>query len=258
MLNVIVSLIARLAPILYFFAGLGGLWALRNFSLGSRLKRSAVYSLEKEQARNLRRRGVSMFFSMALLAGSVYLLANVIQPMLEGLPPIFARPQQDEAIAPLPTPIGTPTARPLLFPTVTPTFALGAQELLDPEVLPSGNQATESCDDLAGVNISSPLPGEVVAGQVEVRGVANIIQFAGYKLELRGPFTGDAWVPVGNFDTPVASGFLGSWDATSFPSGQYFFRLVVFTEAETFPSPCVIPITIASPVGAGGEEQTVP
>lgn len=246
MLDTIIELVARVDVVLYFLSGLGFLLGLRSLSVARRLRREAVFGLEKEAARNVRRRALSTLFSMILLAGSVYLVTNVIQPTLQSMPAAGGNLTTTPEVASTPEP-GV-TSRPLLFPTVTPTFGIvvpGEEEAAAPAPAPSDGEAT-GCE-LIGVTITSPIAGETVAGQVEVSGEANILNFAAYKFEINGPSTEGAWATMGTFTTPVASGPLGTWDATSLVPGAYLLRLVVLDTSGNFPEPCVVPVTIAEP-----------
>jgi hypothetical protein len=244
MLDTIIGLVARVDVVLYFLSGLGFLLGLRGLSMARRLRREAVFGLEKEAARRTRRRALSTLFSMLLLAASVYLLTDIVQPTLQEMPVAGG----DLTITP--TPLASPeqaaTPRPLLFPTVTPTFGILAPGEEAVEAAPGGAGEEGGCE-LIGVTITSPIPGEVVAGQVGVTGEANILNFAAYKFEINGPSTGGAWATMGTFTTPVASGQLGTWDATSLEPGAYRLRLVVFDTEGNTPQPCVVPLTIAEP-----------
>lgn len=259
MLDAIIELVARVDVVLYFVCGLGILIGLRSLSIGRQLRREAVFGLEKEAARHVSRRGWSTIGSMVALAGSVYIVANVVRPVMEGMPASPIGPKgkgADTTLTPAPDAAGggaTPTPRPLLFPTVTPTFGIaepGGEAAAEPPPTPGGSTASEGCE-LIGATITNPIPGEVVAGQVDMLGEANILNFQAYKFEINGPSTGGAWATLGTFTRPVASGFLGTWDATSLDPGQYFLRLVVVNSEGNFPEPCVIPITISerAPVG---------
>ncbi|MFQ5406987.1 MAG: hypothetical protein ACE5FI_01005, partial [Anaerolineales bacterium] len=90
--------------------------------------------------------------------------------------------------------------------------------------------------------ISSPLPGAVIAGQVEVVGAADIDNFAFYVLEIST--LGDNWLTVVTSNTPVNQGVLGTWDSSLQSAGNYGFRLIVYDASGAFQEPCVIPITI--------------
>jgi hypothetical protein len=243
MLDTIIELIARVDVVLYFLSGLGFLLGLRGLSVARRLRREAVFGLEKEAARNARRRGLSTLFSMLLLAGAIFLLTNVVQPTMENMPVAGSDVTGTPELAATPDP--ATTSRPLLFPTVTPTFGIVAP---GEEVAPApAEEGAPGVCELIGVIISSPIAGEVVAGQVQVSGQANILNFAAYKFEINGPSTDGAWATMGTFTTPVADGPLGTWDATSLMPGAYRLRLVVVDTEGNFPEPCVVPVTIAEP-----------
>jgi hypothetical protein len=244
MLDTIIALVARIDVALYFLCGLGILLGFRSLSLSRQLKREALFGLEREAARRLRSRALSTIGSMIALAGSVYVVTNVVKPTLEGIP-VASRGEVTATPEVTLPPNMTATLRPLLFPTVTPTFGIIAAEG-EGDGPPSTPKSDGSIGcELIGATITNPIPGEVVAGQVEVRGEANILNFLSYKFEINGPSTDDAWATIGTFTTPVASGFLGTWDSTSLQPGSYQFRLVVVDVEGSSPEPCVIPLTIA-------------
>lgn len=258
MLDAIIELIARIDVVLYFLCGLGFLLGLRSMSISRRLKKEAFFGLEKEAARRMRGRALSTIGSMVALAGSVYVVANVVKPTLDGMPVVT----RDGEATPLPEPTTvsgeTATPRPLLFPTVTPTFGIVAPEGEAGAVAaaPTPNSDGSTGCELIGVTITNPIPGEVVAGQVQVLGEANILNFSAYKFEISGPSTVQTWATIGTYTTPVASGFLGTWDSTSLDPGSYMFRLVVVDQEGNFPQPCEIPITIAQQGIQIGTTQT--
>ena len=247
-METLIELLSRVDVVLYFISGLGTLIGVRGYVNSRQMRKVAAFGLEREAVRKVKRRAVNTLASMVVLAGSVYVLTNVVNPQnLGGLP------TQDDSSAEL-TDLSelavnmTPTERPLLFPTVTPSFGVVLSPG-DPTPTPAATLAPDSASlgcEINGVTINQPLPGEVVAGQIQVTGEANILNFAVYKFEVRGPSTRDVWVTVGNFTTPVASGFLGTWDATSLEPGSYFFRLVLVNQSGISLDPCVIPITIAA------------
>lgn len=247
-MDTLIGLIARFDVVFYFFSALGILVGLRGLSFSRRQRKVAAYGLEKEAARNLRRRSLNILGTMLVLVGAVYALTNIIVPGLDETQPLDVGLDVTPG-APAPAQASSgPTRRPLLFPTVTPTFGVVAQDggvVPTPAVTLDPSSPSLGCE-IVGATISQPLPGEVVSGQVEVHGEANILNFAAYKFEVSGPTTGGAWATVGNFTVPVASGFLGNWDATSLEPGSYRFRLVLVNTSGNFLEPCVIPITIAT------------
>jgi hypothetical protein len=254
MIDTIIELVARIDLVLYFLCGLGFLVGLRGWATSRRLRREAVFGLEREAARAIRRRALNMLGSVIALAGAVYVVTNVVRPAMQEMPsPEGGGPAgTPEALA---TPEMTGTPRPLLFPTVTPTFGIVSPEEDAPAEASASEGEPAGCE-IIGATIANPLPGEVVAGQVEVFGEANILNFDSYKFEISGPSTGGAWATLSTFTTPVANGSLGTWDATSLDPGSYRFRLVVVDTSGTFPTPCEIPLTIASPAIQPGPTVT--
>jgi hypothetical protein len=97
-----------------------------------------------------------------------------------------------------------------------------------------------------------------LAGKVEVRGTANIENFAFYVIEVST--LGNNWlsvitspkvtpVPSGpELSMPVVEGILGVWDTSLQEPGNYALRLTVYDSAGNSPLPCTIPITIQAQV----------
>ncbi|MBC6934204.1 MAG: PKD domain-containing protein, partial [Chloroflexi bacterium] len=77
--------------------------------------------------------------------------------------------------------------------------------------------------------ILSPIPGNVVAGNVQVLGAAIHPQFLQYQLEYGpDPNPGNLWYPAtGIVQTPVLNGFLGIWNTTVVQDSIYQLRLRV-------------------------------
>ena len=236
-METIVQFVARIAPFIYGLAAIGVFFAIRGIVQATQALRVAVFGLEREDARERRRRSVNAILSLSGLSFVVYIIASVLEPNLSGV-----------ASEPTPTPVVFVTEEPtateirLLYPTITPTILVGAD-------LPTSDPSINGCEIL-GANISNPVAGQTVAGQVTVEGQANILNFSEYKFELRGESTGGAWVVVGNYPAPVSDGFLGTWDSTSLPSGSYTLRLVVLRPDGSFPTPCEVPLLVA-PSGGG-------
>jgi len=240
-MRTLIRFVTRIHIIIYLLCGIGIFFAIRTLVLSRRARRIAIYPMEHETARNLRVRAFSTIASLVAVIGGTYVLVNIVEPNL-GTPPDL----------PTPTPVvfltQAPTSTPyrLLFATVTPTIAL----------LPGGESALPSAeglrgaDCLLGARITSPVEGETVSGQVGVEGDANTVNFAQYKLEIRGAATGGAWAVVNNFNRPVLDDYLGAWDSTSLPSGDYTLRLVVFDTEGNFVTPCEVGIVVQSSIGA--------
>ena len=110
---------------------------------------------------------------------------------------------------------------------------------------PRSTAACPSASVLARTaTLTAPLTGERIAAAFEVRGTANIANFAFYKFEISGAGTGGTWLSLGVGTEPVVDSKLGSFDASAREPGNYAFRLVVVDSAGNFPPPCIVTVTI--------------
>ncbi|MBE2266889.1 MAG: PKD domain-containing protein, partial [Anaerolinea sp.] len=76
--------------------------------------------------------------------------------------------------------------------------------------------------------IQSPLPGNLVAGNVGIYGSALHPQFLQYQLDFSPlPNTSGIWTPIAISQTPILNGILGTWNTTLVPDGVYQIRLSV-------------------------------
>jgi hypothetical protein len=132
----------------------------------------------------------------------------------------------------------------LLAPIVTPLATLQPTPTASP-VAASANLVVDSsgCDN-AQATLSAPKSGERIAGAYEVRGSADIENFAFYKFEISGAGTGGEWLSLGVGTERRVNGVLGRFDSSSREPGEYAFRLVVLDNAGNFPVPCVVPVTL--------------
>ena len=81
-------------------------------------------------------------------------------------------------------------------------------------------------------NITTPIEGAVISGEVEVRGTASHPNFSSYGvLYAPGPrpTAESQWVPIAfGVKTMVVNGPLATWDTTQLPNGQYTLALAVY------------------------------
>lgn len=250
-MDTLLQFIARLSVVLYALAATGIFFSFRALVQARRRRRIAAFGLEREAATAQFRRALSTMLTLALLAGLVYVVENVILPNRaasevaeeESTPVVFVTSEP------------TPTGALLLYPTVTPTAGIPPAEAEEAENTPEGDTAAadlpaDGCE-IIGANFSSPAAGETVSGQVRVEGEVNVLNFSLYKFEVRGPSTGEEWAVVGTYYEPVQGGLLGVWDSTSLMPGSYSLRLVVHRQDGTTIPPCEVPITVER-AGAGG------
>ncbi|MDX2160634.1 MAG: PKD domain-containing protein [bacterium] len=80
------------------------------------------------------------------------------------------------------------------------------------------------------IAILSPVPGNVVSGNVQVVGAAAHPQFLQYQLEYGpDPNLGNLWYPVtSGVQTPVFNGLLGIWNTTAVQDATYQLRVRVY------------------------------
>jgi hypothetical protein len=133
------------------------------------------------------------------------------------------------------TPSGTlslPTALPLTLRAAT-AFPGQAQptrivQLPATSVLPPAQSTNANVP--VSIVILSPIPGNVVAGNVQVLGSAIHPQFLQYQLEYGpDPNPNNLWYAVtGGIQTPVLNNLLGIWNTSAAPDGTYQLRLRVF------------------------------
>ncbi len=81
-------------------------------------------------------------------------------------------------------------------------------------------------------NITSPIEGAVVSGEVEILGTASHTNFSSYGvLYAPGshPTADSQWVPIAfGVQSMVVNGPLATWDTTQVPNGQYTLALAVY------------------------------
>jgi PKD repeat protein len=121
--------------------------------------------------------------------------------------------------APTPLPLTTrqfATARPGQLP---PTSVV----VVPPQIVPTSTQSP------IRIAILSPIPGNVVAGNVQVLGAAIHPSFLQYQLEYGpDPNPSNLWYPAsGVVQAPVLNGLLGIWSTNATPDGNYQLRLRV-------------------------------
>ncbi len=170
---------------------------------------------------------------------SIFLLALILMGLLAGcnLGSAPAPEQEDITSEPTSTPrqiatrtpvrnITTPTLTRVSFPTQTPRPTSVAF------VPPAFTLVPTNTSLPISIVILSPVPGSVVAGNVQVLGSAIHPQFLQYRLEFGpDPNPGNLWFPItGIVQAPILNGSLGIWNTNTpaSPDGIYQLRLRVF------------------------------
>ncbi len=222
-----VFLIARYQTWIYSLLGLIVLFYLSRLWQAHRILGQTPFGLEKEAALNRRNTAGIMLGVLAFLMFSVWFVRDYVVPTL----------------AALPTP--DPAFQPTPFPSPTPISAETGPLVVD----------SSGCDN-PHATLSDPRPETRISGSYEVRGTANIANFAFYKFEISGRSTNGVWVPLYVGNKPVVGGPLGIFDASAHPAGRYAFRLVVMDNAGQSPPPCVVPVTLVAIGGPAMAEDT--
>ena len=219
---------------------LGILFYIGRAIAAHREKSRAIFTLEREAASSTRLRSILMVFVVLALAGAVYFTATFLEPNLdlqtenEATPTVLLQP------TPSPTP-GTPTATPSPLPTRTPRPTQTPQT---PETTPTPTPKPVVLPDCPNpqARLTNPTVNAVLKGAVEIRGSANIDDFDYYKFEVRSEGILE-WSFLQSFPDPVADGFLGVWDTSTLPAGNYWFRLVVVKKDGNYHS-CEVEVTV--------------
>ena len=213
-----VFLIVRYQAWVFLLISVGALVYVWSFARARQYLSRTPFGLEREVAQRRQIRALTMLSLLVTLAVSMVVMDRVVVPDLT---------RRREASVPATQPAPSPS--PMLFE--------------------SGNQPlvvdSSGCDN-PNATLTTPQSHERIAGAFEVRGTANIENFAFYKFEIGGRDTGGAWIPLGVGSEPVVENVLGRFDASAHETGEYAFRLVVVDNAGNFPPPCVIAVTIVN------------
>ncbi len=216
-----VFLIARYQIWLYGLLGLAALLYLNRLRQARHILGHTPFGLEKEAALRNQNTALAMLGVLTAIGFGVSFVRSYVAPTLA------ARPTTDPNLQPTPRPSPTPIS-----------------ESAGPLVVD-----TSGCSNPTAT-LTDPQSGTRISGSYEVRGTANIDNFAFYKFEISGGATNGVWVPLYVGSQPVVDGSLGIFDASAYEAGSYAFRLVVMDNAGNSPPPCVVPVTLVA-LGGG-------
>lgn len=223
-----------MVPILRFFVtyaafvygalAIGILIASRGLVGSLRERRKAVFGLEQELSMNRVRRSLTVLILIISLVSGEVILQAFLAPIMPGV-----------------TTLTTPTLNLLAVPTTT----------LSPELLASLGSATApapAASEVGGcivgqIAITSPKPGENLAGNMEITGTASIPNFGYYKYEFSIAGSG-SWSTVNANREFVQDGKIGDWNTSQLPAGDYLLRLVVIDNQGNALPACVVPVHI--------------
>jgi len=204
--------------VIYALLALGVLANARRIALARGELRKTIFGLEREALDSRQTRASLTIALLSLAGGLVFAAVNLALPSLER--------------AELVRTTGSSEPQPTPSPTAFVLFGVDLSGCANPRA-----------------TITSPTPGQAVQGDVELRGSANIDQFAFFKYELSNPEAGDVWVTLAASNTPVTEDVLGMWDSTTVPPGVYHLRLLVTDSQGNSSRACIVPVQVfASPV----------
>ncbi len=166
------------------------------------------------------------------------------------------------------TGVNLPTALPFPTSQVQPGFSFPTSVA----VLPPTIAAPASTPLPIRILILSPVPGSVVAGNVQVLGAASHPQFLQYQVEYGpDPNPGNLWFPASSVvQSPVQNGLLGIWNTTVVQDATYQVRLKVILRDGTSlatvvnnirvqnqqPTPVPTATTVPRPIAAFRPDRT--
>src|SRR5262249_31599353 len=98
--------------------------------------------------------------------------------------------------------------------------------------------------------ILSPVPGNIVAGNVQILGSAIHPQFLQYQVEYGpDPNPSNLWFPATSaVTTPILNGLLGIWNTTTVQDSKYQLRLRVYLRDGTLLTTVINNITVQNQV----------
>lgn len=235
----------------WWISGLLGLLMLFYLWRAFKVRREAaraMFKLEREQAQAKYGRNVIALAILLVLLSSVFGTTTYLLPSLNRTP----EPTDTPTPGLLPAPTLTHTPLPATpTPTATATQVLPTRPVrptVTPEVSATETPVVRppSCPD-PNLRIVSPGVNQVISGDLQVRGTANIAAFQYYKLEVgTGPNPkDDAWTVIGELHySPVVNGVLGTFNATAYAPGTYTLRLKAVDNTGNFPEPCRVTVTV--------------
>lgn len=218
--------LANYEALIYIVLAIWGLFVFRSMYRTWLEWRNSVFSLEREFA--LRRLGRITAVALLILGlvFAEFFIATFVAPSL---------PASDI--------LTTPTLDLLAAPpgTLSTADATQAALLLGSPAAPSGMSGCVPDQ----IMITSPQPGAIVSGSIEIIGTANVPNFGFYKYEI-APIGTQDWATLSADRNPKQNISLGTWNTASLTNGEYFLRLVITDNEGVSLEPCVIAVRVAN------------
>ncbi len=168
------------------------------------------------------------------MAAIIFSIVTFVVPTLPAQE-LLATPTLDLAVGPLAdsTTITPAEGEDIEFATATllPTVSI------DPSACVPGE-----------INITSPEVGDILQGDVEILGTADVPNFGFYKFEVARSEE-ELWLTIQAGRGAVVEDILvENWDTTRLPVGDYVLQLIVTDSEGQELNPCRIPVRIEMPV----------
>ncbi len=178
--------------------------------------RSSQFGLERERAGSKRSRAAGMLILILAAAAATFVISTFLVPQ---------------------------------FPAGIQATAIPTISLLDPESTTGSSAGLQTTPDGAGclnenATVTSPIPGEEIRGLVEVRGTADIPNFAFYKIEIRPREPNSVWQVITAGTEILSDETLGMWNTNLVENGVYLLQLVVTDTVGNAPLPCTVEVTV--------------
>lgn len=217
----VLSLINTYATWLYAVGFIALLVVLYQVRDARKHTAETIFALEKEFASARERRARTSLIIVLILLALLTVIEFAVVPS-QPIPPL-PEPTRTRMIIELPTAVlVTPT------PTLTRIPTRPRPTPHPPTATPTASPVPPSPCPQPGICIVSPTSGQVIKGEVAIRGTATIDGFQFYKVEYGLGEAPERWNSIGDISrTPVVDGTLTLWNTSGFPEGVYKLRLTV-------------------------------
>jgi hypothetical protein len=226
-MTTILQFFKNYAILIFLLLILGLIFSIRSLARARREMSGSLFGLERETAHRHTSQAVATVSLVVFLGVAELVLIVFLAPNM----PAFSL-------------LVTPTLNPLITTTSTiPPELLATIGVITP--LSTLTPQTAGC--IPGqIMITSPKPGAIVKGQVELFGTADIPNFGFFKFEF-SPYGSDVWSTIGADRKITQNSSLGNWDTSEVTPGDYNLRLVVIDNQGNSLPPCIVPLRVAAP-----------
>jgi hypothetical protein len=226
-MSIILQFFNSYAILIYLLLVIGLIFSVRSLAKARQEMSGSLFGLERESAHRHTSQAIAAVTIVFILGAAELILIVFLTPNVPALSLLV-----------------TTTLNPLKTTTGTiPPGLLATDGVTNP--LSSVTPQTSGC--IPGqIMITTPKPGVIVKGQVELIGTASIPNFGFYKYEF-SPFGSDVWFTIGADRKIVQDSSLGNWDTSEVTPGDYYLHLVVIDNQGNALPPCVVPLRVSVP-----------